>query len=273
MTRWEKWIGCAVLACASATAHGGAYLRSEGELLHELRLDYVRADKEWDASGQAHATPCTQQHRSLTTSLDYGFSYYLSGSARGGVAQSGCGPEDETGPTDLTLAMRGRLDMFANNRSWELEGYVPARALGGASELGCDAYGAALLLNARDEVRPGGFVGYGAGYRYWDAPLVPQAIATLGYSAGVNPLAPRQRWDWSTALTGTWSLGDSDAVPQGSGTQLDCGARGRVVRASLDFRYKLGLDRHLGCGASVPVWGRDSQIAVGASCVYTVLWE
>lgn len=272
MARWEHWILLA-LACVSATAHGGAYMRSEGELLHDVRVDYARADREWDAGGSTRATPCAHEYRSLTTSLDYGFSYYLSGFAKAGVATTACGPVSEAGPTDLTFGVRGRLDMFANNRSWEVEAYVPARAVGGASELGCDAYGGTLRLEARDEVVPGGFLGYGAGYRYWDEPLVPQAVALISYAATLDPLARHPRWDWGTSLHGTWSLEDGDPVQQGPGTQLDCGGRVRIVRASLDFRYKVGLDSRVGCGASLPVWGRDSRITQGISCVYSVLWE
>jgi hypothetical protein len=273
MNRWEQWSCFVALACASAAAHGGAYMRSEGELLHEVRVDYLRADQAWDAGGTARATPCTQQHSSLMTSFDYGFSYYLSGFAAAGVARAGCGPEEESGPSDLSFGARGRLNMFTNNRAWEVEAYVPARALGGSSDLGCNAYGGALRLNARQEVRPGGFVDYGAGYQYWDAPLVPQAVALIGYSAGPDPMSTTQRWEWGTALSGTWSLEENDIVRQGSGTQLDCGARGRVVRASLDVHYKSGLHSRVGCGLSVPVWGRDSQITQGLSCAYSVLWE
>lgn len=272
-TRWEHYIGFAALACASASAHGGAYMRSEGELLHDVRVDYARADREWDAGGATRATDCVRQHRSLTTSLDYGFSYYLGGFAKLGVASTECDTVSESGPSDLSFGLRGRLDMFANNRSWELEGHVPARALGGSAELGCDAYGGTLRLEARDEVVPGGFIGYGAGYRYWDTPLVPQAIALLSYSAQIDRLARHPRWDWGTALHGTWALEDAETLRQGPGVQIDCGSRTRVVRAALDVSYKVGLDSRFGCGVSLPVWGRDSQLTQGLSCVYSMLWE
>lgn len=273
MDRWEKWIGFAVLACASATAHGGAYLRSEGELLHDLRLDFAQADQEWDADGATRDTPCTSQHRSLTSSVDFGFSYYLSGFAKGGIASTECGTLSEDGPADLTFGVRGRLDMFANNRSWELEAYVPARALGGARELGCDSYGATLRAEARDEISPMKFIGYGVGYRWWDGPLAPQALALLSYAAPIDRGARHPRWDWGTALHGTFAVGDGDTVHQGPGILLDCGGRARIARATLDVRYKVGLSSRVGCGLSVPVWGRDSRITQGLACVYSVLWE
>jgi hypothetical protein len=270
---WEQWIGFAALACASAAAHGGAYMRSEGELLHDVRVDYARADQEWDAGGATRATDCAHEHRALTTSLDYGFSYYLGGFAKLGLASTECDTVSESGPSDLSFGVRGRLDMFANNRSWELEAHVPARALGGSQALGCDAYGATLRVEARDEVVPGGFIGYGAGYRYWDSPLVPQAIALLSYTASIDRHARHPRWDWGTGLHGSWSLEDGDTLEQGPGVQIDCGSRTRVVRAALDVRYKVGLDSRVGCGVSLPVWGRDTRLVQGLSCVYSVLWE
>jgi hypothetical protein len=273
MTRWEQWIGFAALACASASAHGGAYMRSEGELLYGMRVDYARADREWDATGATRDSPCVQQHGALTTSVDYGWSYYLSGFAKAGVASTDCGPERESGPSDLSFGVRGRLNKFANNRSWEVEGHVPARALGGARELGCDAYGATLRLEARDEISPGAFLGYGAGYRYWDDPLVPQALALLSYSAPVDRQARHPRWDWGTTLSGTWSLDEGATVRQDPGTQFDCGSRARVARVSLDLSYKVGLDSRVGCGLSAPVWGRDSRLTQGVSCAYSLLWE
>lgn len=273
MTRREQAIWFAALACASAMAHGGAYMRSEGELLHDFRVDYARADQEWNASGATQGIPCEVRHKSLTTSLDYGFSYYLGGFAKAGVASTECGTVSETGPADLAFGVRGRLNMFANNRSWELEAYVPASALGGAGELGCDAYGGTLRLEARDEVVPGGFIGYGAGYRYWSGPLAPQALALISYTAPVNRHARHPRWDWGTSLHGSWALGDGDTVQQGPGIQVDCGGQARVVRAALDLRYKVGLDSRIGCGLSAPVWGRDTRITQGLSCVYSVLWE
>jgi hypothetical protein len=273
MTRWEQWTLFTALACASAMAHGGAYMRSEGELLHDVRVDFARADQEWDAGGATRATPCTHQHRSLTTSLDYGFSYYLGGFAKAGVASTECDDVSESGASDLSFGLRGRLDMFANNRSWELEAHVPARALGGAAELGCDAYGATARLEARDEIVPGGFLGYGAGYRYWGSPLVPQAIALLSYGARIDAAARHPRWDWGTSLQGTWALEEGETIHQGPGIQIDCGSRTRVVRAAVDVSYKVGLDSRFGCGVSLPVWGRDSQLTQGLSCVYSMLWE
>lgn len=287
--RWDRWLGAAVLACAGGAAHGGAYMRSEGELLNDWRVEYARADKEWDDGGEGRSTSCTQQHTSLMTSLDYGFSYYLTGFGKFGVASTQCEeaaaaatataePARETGPSDLTLGLRGRLNMFANNRSWEVEGYVPSRALGGASQLGCDAYGGAVRLSARDEIVTGGFLGYGAGYRHWAEPLAPQALATLEYSAPMARLAKDPRWDWGAALNGTWTLQDEepvagDTVQQGPGTQLDCGSRARIVRAALDVRYRVGLHKRVGCGISAPVWGRDTRVTYGMSCAYSVLWE
>jgi hypothetical protein len=281
MTRWEPWLGFAVLAWAGA-AHGGAYMRSEGELLNDWRVEYSRSDREWDASGDARGTPCAQQHTSLMTSLDYGFSYYLTGFTKLGIASSQCeeaaaGPAAEstreTGPSDFTAGLRGRLNPFANNRSWEVEGYVPSRALGGRSQLGCDAYGGAVRLSARDEIVPGGFIGYGAGYRHWAEPLAPQALATLEYSAPMNRLAKDPRWDWGASLAGTWTLQEGETVQQDPATTLDCGSRARIVRAALDVRYRVGLHSRAGCGISSPVWGRDTRVTYGLSCAYSVLWE
>jgi hypothetical protein len=273
MTRWEQWMGFAVLACAGTAAHAGAFMRSEGELLNDWRADYVRADREWDAGGTSRDSPCAQTHSSVMTTLEYGFSYYLTGFTKLGVASTECDQVSEAGPADLTLGTRGRLNMFANNRSWELEAYVPARALGGAAELGCNAYGGALRLEGRDEITPLDFLAYGAGYRYFDAPLVPQALATFGYSGPIDRGARHPRWEWGAGLNGTWSLEDGTAVQPAPGTQLDCGAGARVVRAALDFRYKVGLNSRVGCGVSAPVWGRDTRLTQGLACAYSVLWE
>lgn len=270
----NRWIPlAALLALAMGEARGGAYMRSEGELMHDVRVDYARATREWDAAGNTQRSPCEQHHSSLSTALDYGFSYYLSGFAKFGAAYTECDLQRDAGPSDLSLGIRGRLNTFTNNRSWELEALVPARALGGASDLGCDAYGGALRLEARSEVMPQAFIGYGVGYRWWDKPLVPQATATLGYSAPIARLARHPRWEWSTGLTATWPLEDAEAVLQGPGTMLDCGTRSRVVRGALDVRYKVGLNSRVGCGLSAPIWGREARLTQGMSCVYSVLWE
>ena len=114
---------CALLVCAGlpASVEASAWMRSEGELQLSMSLSLSTAEDRWDRDRRLVEADCTTRRRALDVQGEYGYSYYYTVFADAGLTNKECGGEPgESGLSDLTLGIRGRIDPFRNGRSWEI---------------------------------------------------------------------------------------------------------------------------------------------------------
>lgn len=258
----------AVLGLLMATAaHAASGLRSEADSLYAASLGFLAATEEWDDDGTLQPNDCRSEYTGLSHYGEYGFNYYYTGFAKLAVAQSRCADESRTGFSDLKLGIRGRIDLYRNDRAWEIEATIPTRrdAVSGR-RLGCGSFGLAGNVDFKDEFVTNQYFEYGAGVQLWESPLAHQFKAQLGGSGHIT-----RSWSWNLGLTGSAPLTEGQGDPDG--VLSDCGTEGRIVRAQTGAKFKLSDFTSFHCGVTVSVWGREASRTNGYSCGFTRLWK
>lgn len=261
-------LGALCLGAASGAAHAGSYMRSGGELSYSTSLGYSWATRQWDEQGNLEPTDCRREHVSNSHYLEYGESYYYTLFGGLSLAQANCGADGTTGAGDLRLGIRGRTDLYANHRTWEVVATLPTNRGDPSPRLGCGAFGVSAALARKDEVVPGLSLGSGLGVQLWESPLAHQLDGGLSLSGSLRVLG---RLRWSVDLDGRMPL-DDGAVDVASDIS-DCGTRGKLVKAGVGLGASLSRTVYVSCGYDRAVWGDDATLRQGFSCGYSRTWE
>lgn len=264
--------GLAALAGASAllamtSAHAGAGLLSSGDVSYSARFGYFTAEQRWDGDRRLQDSACRSEYGNSTHAVELGYSYYHTLYAQSGLARSSCGGSSETGLTDIRIGLRGRLNVYENDGSWELEATLPmVGSTTGERRLGCGALGLAANVHKRTELTPALDAEYGASAQWWESPLADQGRAYAGLRFEFI-----RRWSLSGGAQGVMPLDDGQGDPEG--LLSDCGSEGRLVRGVVELKYRPIDPLNLGCGVTQAVWGEDAGRATGISCGFSYLWK
>jgi len=256
------------VAGLSPAAHAGSYLRSAEELSYSTSLGYDWATRQWDEQSELQSTDCSRQHVSNSHHVEYGYSYYYTLFGGVSLAQASCAGESTTGFGDMRFGVRGRTDVYANHRAWEVIATVPTNRGSPSPRLGCGAFGLSGALARKDELTPGLSLGSGLGVQLWESPLAPQLNGGLELSGPLRIGARRVRWSFD--LDGRVPLDDGGAV---DADISDCGTRGKLVKAGLGVGVSLSRWTYASCSFSSAVWGDDATLRQGISCGYSRTWE
>ena len=254
-------------ALVAGPLHAASGLRSEDERLYAASLGYLAATDEWDNDGDLLPNGCRSEYTGWSNYGEYGFSYYYTGFAKLAVAQSKCGDESRTGFSDLKLGIRGRINLYRNDRAWEIEATIPTRR-GEVSgrRLGCGAFGLAGNVDFKEEFVTNQYFEYGASVQLWEEPLAHQFRPHIGGSGHITKF-----WSWGLDLIGSLPLGEGEGDP---GALLsDCGTEGKSLRGATQLKYKWTDFTSFHCGGSAALWGRDVSRSRGVSCGFTRLWK
>jgi hypothetical protein len=270
MVRSVQW-GLVLLAVASLcpVAHAGSYLRSGGEVSYSTSLGYSWATQQWDEQSHLQPSDCRREHINNSHYLEYGYSYYYTLFGGASLAQASCAGDTTTGLGDVRLGVRGRTDLYANHRAWELVAIVPTNRGSTSPRLGCGAFGLTGALARKDDLVPGLALSSGIGLELWESPLVHQFDAEASLSGPLRLGSGRLRW--SLDLDGRMPL-DEGAVAVNSDIS-DCGTRGKLVKAGLTVGASLSRKVYVNCGFDSALWGDDATLRQGFSCGYTRHWE
>ncbi len=255
------------VASLSPVAHAGSYMRSEGDASYSTSLGYSWATRQWDEQGNLQPSDCRREHVSNSHYLEYGYSYYYTLFGGASLAQASCAGESTTGFGDVRLGLRGRTDLYANHRAWELIATVPTDRSSTSPRLGCGAFGLAGKLARKDDLMPGLALSSGVGLELWESPLVHQHDGGLSLS---GPLRIG-RLRWSVDLDGRMPL-DEGTVDVNSDIS-DCGTSGKVIKSGLTVGASLSREAYVSCGYDRALWGDDATLRQGFSCGYTRHWE
>lgn len=255
-------------ASVCPVAHAGSYMRSGGEASYSTSLGYSWATRQWDEQSNLQPSDCRREHINNSHYLEYGYSYYYTLFGGASLARASCAEDSTTGLGDVRLGVRGRTDLYANRRTWELVATVPTNRGSPSPRLGCGAFGLSGALARKDDLLPGLALSSGIGLELWESPLVHQLDAELSLA---GPLRVLGRMRWSLDLGGRMPL-DDGAVGVNSDIS-DCGTSGKLVKAGLAFGASLSQTVYVSCGYDRAVWGDDATLRQGFFCGYTRRWE
>jgi hypothetical protein len=257
-------------ALAATPARAGTYLQSGGDLSYSTSVGYIWATQQWDQNRVLLDSSCKREYEYNAHHLEYGYNYYYTLFGGINLARSSCGPDSKSGLGDLRLGVRGRLDVFRNNRSWELTATLPtARDVeSDTMHIGCGVRGIAGSVGTKDKVLPWLALGAGAGVQLWGAPLAHQAVAETSASGAFGRWSP---WTWGAGLNGNVPL--NDRVGVANADLSDCGTRGKLLRGSLRLGYAPVDNLNLECGASQALIGEDVSRSHGVYCGFSRLWK
>jgi hypothetical protein len=262
-------VGAVSAALATGVAHAGSNLRSEGHVHYVGTLGYSTAERRWDQDRNLQDTDCRSAYSNFNHYAEYGYSYYYTVFGQAGLATSQCADSQKSGLSELHLGLRGRLNLYMNDRAWEIEAIVPVHGdQEGRSRIGCSSFGLIGSVERRDEVVPESeyYVGAGAGVQLWEAPLSHQAFGKL---AANGPIA--QFWSWGANLKLELPLTDrAGAIVD---NLSDCGTDSKVLRSGVSLRYSLSPLSSASCGLSASLWGEEASQSYGFSCGYSRRWQ
>lgn len=266
----------ALAACALATllaagaAEAGSYMQSGGDLSLSSSLGYLWATQQWDANGRLQDSNCRRDYSYFSNSVEYGYSYYHTLYGGVNLARASCDPDSNWGLGDIRAGIRGRLDVYRNNRTWELEATIPTDRGTGASglNLGCQSFGLAGNVAMKQELLPQLAFGAGAGLQLWETPLVHQLVGNVSLGGPFGRWSP---WTWELGVSGKRPL---DPGNTSAGDVLsDCGTRSEVVRGAARIGYQYTDFVNLECGAALALWGVDVGRTQGFYCGFSRLWK
>ena len=252
---------------AAASAQAGAGLLSSVDASYSARFGFFTAEQRWDGDRRLQDSACRSEYGNSTHAFEFGYSYYHTLYAQSGLARSSCGGASNTGLTDIRVGLRGRLNVYENNGSWELEATLPMiGSTHGERRLGCGALGLAANVHKRTELTPEFDAEYGASAQWWESPLADQGRAYAGLRHEFI-----RGWSLSAGAQGVMPLDDGRGDPEG--LLSDCGSEGRLVRGVAELKYRPIDPLNLGCGITQAVWGENAGRASGISCGFSYLWK
>jgi hypothetical protein len=278
-------IGCAFVG----SAHAGNWLRNEGETSYSANLKYSTSNKYWDQFGNSLPQGCTSESESLYQNIEHGYSYRYTLIGGIGLDNNHCAAKGSSaGFGDLTLGVRGRLDLERNGKAWEVSAIVPT---------GYNNQLPLRLGNGRFGVRAGVYFGdrgdlladhyedyssdpykaapanmatsswnYGVDVTFWEGPPADQLGAYIRYGDQLS-----QDWRASAELKGNWSLGHGTPEPI-LGVPWLRASWHDVVTAKLDFSRNIGDGWSMSISPEMNVWGRNASQATAISIGLHKLW-
>ncbi len=118
-------LSLALLTGVAIAQAASPWMRSEGDRYYWAGTSYSTGDQFWDGESDLQDADCRNNDWKTFHKFEYGYSYYstlVAGLSAGSVR---CGDDELTGVGDLTLGIRGRLDIYSNGKSWEITAIIP----------------------------------------------------------------------------------------------------------------------------------------------------
>ena len=258
-----------LLALFSAGAGAGSNLFSEKELHYASYLNFGYSRDGWDQDGNLQDSSCDSESQSFSHSLSYGYSYYYTLLGSTSLVHSRCGADQKQGLGDVRIGLRGRLNMFMNDRAWEVGLNIPTnRDIDDPQRIDCGRFGIDGGVARRDKLSPWVSVGGEARAYFWESPLAHQAEASISAS---GPIGLRSYWGWYSGLAAKVPI-SSSSVP-GDSSLSDCGTESKLLRGTWQLKYSLTRWSNLACGLGLSLWGEDASRRRSLYCGYARTWE
>lgn len=253
-----------------ATAFASNWMRSEDELYFKAGVTYDRASERWNRASELVDISCTATNWQHNQSYEYGWSYYRTIFGSFDYLNRHCGDVTSAGLGDISLGMRGRLDIYRNGRTWEMAVIIPSghRSYGDSS-LGSGLYGIRLGLfgSFGDRRAAGNDIGtnyeLGANLYIWEG-AAPEQFASY---AKFN-FAPSQERHFSASLEGDYALVDRNRVFDSAINQVESYGYDRI-NMRLGYSQKATLYWNMSIEATTVLTGRNVSKSSGINLSFS----
>lgn len=260
-----------LLSALTTPVYADNWMRSEGETFFKATFGYDSAHQRWDQENNLVDLSCSSNNWTHSQSYEYGLSYYYTAFGSIDLMKRRCGYKTSTGIGDLSLGVRGRLNLYRNGRTWEAALVVPTghRSYGEAP-IGSGLYGLRLGVfgsygnrhDPRDLV--GSNLELGANLHIWEG-SAPEQLS--GY-AKIN-VAPRgQSSHYFAAFEGDYALIDRSEPYVPTINQQDIYGYDRL-NLRLGYAQMLSLDWRLSIEATSVLLGRNASKTHGVNLSFS----
>ena len=116
-----------LLMLAPSTLFAGSWMLSEDHASLTTGIAWSTADSYWDRDSNLQQDSCSSRDTALYLRYEYGYSYYHSLFASTSIESNKCGDDSANGIPDIKLGIRGRINPYRNNYSWELAAILPVQ--------------------------------------------------------------------------------------------------------------------------------------------------
>lgn len=116
-----------LLVISSINCNAGPWMQSEGDSVGATGISYSQADRFWNRDSKL--IRYSDKHHEATYYLygEYGYSYYYNLIASTGWNYRDDGIIKENSIDDIKIGVRGRLNVFRNGRTWQVNAIIPTR--------------------------------------------------------------------------------------------------------------------------------------------------
>lgn len=251
----------ALLLTLPASAFASNWMRSEDELYFTAGLDYDSANARWNRDGDLTDMSCTATNWTHNQSYEYGWSYYRTFFGTLEYMDRRCGDVTDSGLGNLTIGMRGRLNLYRNGRTWETALIIPSQVT--------SLYGARLGVFGSfgdiHKVRSKAATNFelGANLYLWEG----KAPEQLGSYIKFN-IAPSSESRLFTALEGNYALVDRDKVYDTTINQVENYGYDRLS-LRIGYSQKVSLYWRMSIEATSVLMGRNVSDSNGISVSFS----
>jgi hypothetical protein len=255
----------ALLLTLPASAFASNWMRSEDELYFKAGLDYDEASERWDRDGELTDISCTATNWSHNQSYEYGLSYYRTVFGTLEYFDRRCGDVTESRLGDLTVGMRGRLNIYRNGRTWETALVIPSEH-SGLYGLRLGVFGSFGDIHTIGNEAGTSFE-LGANLYLWEGTAPEQLASYIKYN-----FAPSDERRFFTALEGDYALVDRDKVYDATINQVENFGYDRL-NLRIGYSQKVSLDWRMSIEATGVLMGRNASKTNGVSLSFSRIFE
>lgn len=247
-------------------------MRSSDEHYLEAQVVSSSATQYWDVSGHTIAYGCSLSDQNLSGKYEYGYSYYYTLISGLSIDSRECGGQRETRFESASVGIRGRLDDYANGKSWQIRllyqnSYSSTNPLKAAtSHAGFEA-GLARSDHFWFSDQVGTYqhsVQYGTSIRIWSGGTAPQWYGHVKYT-----YTPVAEWMFSTALDASWQFDPGSTFTQSNNVFSDA----RLLKGTLMVSRKLSDEWWINGGIMKNLWGQSVSQLTGVFIYVSRTWQ
>jgi hypothetical protein len=251
----------ALLLALPTSASASNWMRSEDELYFKAGFDYDTASQYWNRDGELTDMSCTATNWTHNQSYEYGWSYYRTVFGTLEYRDRRCGDVTDSGLGDLTIGMRGRLNIYRNGRTWETALIIPSED-GGLYGLRLGVFGS---FGDRHTIGNGAGTNFelGANLYLWEGAAPEQLASYIKFN-----IAPSAERLFTTSLEGDYALVDRDKIYDATINQVENYGYDRL-NLRIGYSQKVSLYWRMSIEATSVLMGRNASKSNGVGLSFS----
>lgn len=287
----QRVIAVLALAWLPVLSCEAAWMRQEGEVSAMAGFSMSDGGSFFDRAGSQKRDNCGTT-ATIPLLAEYGASYYRTYFASSSYSTYSCGGGQVYGFNDFDVGMRGRLNVFTNDQTWEVAAIIPAFPSPNGAANHPKHLGVRIGLNSSNRIDtyqsfsagemagPNAF-SYGMGIRTWTGHIPHELSAYLGWGHVMTDsvwAADTGGWNFSARLDMLQSFGKEHNAKPGPGVfpvtgVLDRHDKFSLLSGSVAVWHNLSPLSGIQLSVSNGLWGRNISNPLGLHVSYSKTWR